>query len=511
MHIESERRWGKLSLGITALGIGCFLDDDHDFDTLMGTVVIGCAALFLLSLSTTVQPADPMLLGLQSEEYSSMETSPLLSKPPLLPQYYINNDSTIFSQQAQRLSIHHHYHHFHHHYHHHHHHHHHQQQYTDHSNGNQLDYNRSTCVDPNSAKSPTPLIDQSTTTFPSSPYYYTAYKPYSLFGDHLSHISEEDITTLQQPSTPPRASSIATTKTGSMDYLLDNSTFQFTPVSYSPITAASASSSPALSSPPTPLPTDQPTLLLEPPSLKCDDLYHKRRSHRSSPSITLTSSFSSASSAFQSMSLALLPYPPGDIPMAVLITLFPRFRPSSFQKHPPHHGSKHCPGISSTLVDRNDDDEDDDDGDDEKQAHLLIMSNCFIMGLVYAPMVLWAPLIYYDYFALPMHSVGLMVLVGCMADMITTHCVPLVLDRYSLRNGVLLAHLGLMLCIFIYAWLPSHQEQHWWSLFCLFGLHMAQSKKGSPHQHTHIHTHSSPSLYVRLLYSYDLVDGFLPS
>ncbi|KAI8344213.1 hypothetical protein BC941DRAFT_497545 [Chlamydoabsidia padenii] len=487
---ESERRWGKLSLGITALGIGCFLDDDHDFDTLMGTVVIGCAALFLLSLSTTVQPADPLLLGLHSEEYPSMETSPLLTKPPLLPQYYVNNNNnntsdSINSQQAQRLYIHHHYHHFHHHYYHHHHHLHQSAEYD-----GQMDYSRSPQnADLNITKNGAPLLlDSAATTISSSPYYYTAYKPYSLFGDHLSHISEEDITMLQQtPPTPPRASSITSNMTNSMDFLLDNSTFQFTPISYSLPTASSSSSTPALSSPQTPSPFDHSTLPL--PALMIDSAYlkpgrydddHKRRRSRSDPftsnSVTITPSLTD-SAAFMSMSLALLPYPPGDIPMIVLITVFPRFRPTFFQQEQQQQQQQqqqHQQQLSPSLMDWHLGKYDDDD-DDEKQTHLLIMSNCFIMGLVYAPMILWAPLIYYDYYTLPMHSVGLMVLIGCLSDMVTTHCVPLVLEHYSLRNGVLLAHLVLMLCIFIYACLPCHQEQHWWSLFCLFALHITQS------------------------------------
>lgn len=108
------------------LGIGWSLDDDHDFDTLMVTILIGSVILFLLSLSTSVQAADPSLLGIVCNEVVD-ETSPL---------------------SKQNL--------------------------------------------------------QSADTSGSFMYY----KPYSLFGEQLSHISEEDASMLQRMATTNNSVSI---------------------------------------------------------------------------------------------------------------------------------------------------------------------------------------------------------------------------------------------------------------------------------------------------------------
>ncbi|KAI8371199.1 hypothetical protein EDC96DRAFT_439707 [Choanephora cucurbitarum] len=72
------------------IGIGWSLDDDHDFDTLMVTLLIGSVILFLLSLSTTVQPADPTLLGIQDEQ------------SPLLPDYY--KPYSLFKEHLSHIS-----------------------------------------------------------------------------------------------------------------------------------------------------------------------------------------------------------------------------------------------------------------------------------------------------------------------------------------------------------------------------------------------------------------------
>lgn len=96
-RVDSQRQWGDLASALMAIGIGWSLDDDHDFDTLMGSVLMGSVLLFLLSLSTTVSPADPALLGLttlecdgariqdveEREEEEVDHVMPLLQKQPL--------------------------------------------------------------------------------------------------------------------------------------------------------------------------------------------------------------------------------------------------------------------------------------------------------------------------------------------------------------------------------------------------------------------------------------------
>ncbi|KAI7895188.1 uncharacterized protein EV154DRAFT_496239 [Mucor mucedo] len=72
-----ERQYGKLASAIMSIGIGWNLDDDHDFDTLMVTTLIGSVILFLLSLSTNVQAADPSLLDIIQCHEEMDETSPL--------------------------------------------------------------------------------------------------------------------------------------------------------------------------------------------------------------------------------------------------------------------------------------------------------------------------------------------------------------------------------------------------------------------------------------------------
>lgn len=62
---DAQRQWGYLASAIMAVIIGWSLDEDYDFDTLMGMVLTGSILLSLLSLSTTVSPADPALLGVQ--------------------------------------------------------------------------------------------------------------------------------------------------------------------------------------------------------------------------------------------------------------------------------------------------------------------------------------------------------------------------------------------------------------------------------------------------------------
>ncbi|ORZ22561.1 hypothetical protein BCR42DRAFT_406486 [Absidia repens] len=481
LFYESERRWGKLSLGITALGIGCFLDDDHDFDTLMGTVVTGCAALFLLSLSTNVQPADPLLLDLQIGD-PLMETTPLHSNPSILPHYYTDSTSNP------------------HHYHKHYTHHFRNQQQPPSIKYQQSyhQYYETTNSDLNNEPATTSLLDSANSS--PSPYYYATYKPYSIFGGHLSHISEEDDSMLQRiPSTPPHAPSIQSNKTDDADQLLDSGNFHVSEPSY------------YASPPPTPLPSSSFTdhrvsstictsstesSQLSSPSLSSHHMINSvegvypNSSNSSMDSINsnhspITSNDPMATSSslnqkFMSMSLALLPFPPGEIPMIILITVFPRFRPASFyhhqhhsppqkEQHEPHHHL--LPGHENHYLYR-----DNNDNDNEPPPwHVLIQSSCFVLGLVYAPMILFAPLIYDDYFGLPMHTIGLMVLTGCLSDIGVTNWAPSMLERFSLRSCVLLAHLMLVVCIFTYAWMPFEKDQSLWLSISFLVLHSGQS------------------------------------
>ena len=141
-----------------AVGIGWSLDDDHDFDTLMGTILIGAVLLFLVSLSTTVIPADPSSLE-SPEDDPNGQLTPLLKPVPTSP----------ISPCSPTHNYHHYYTH----------HHHHPSQHYVTTNANDLE----------------PSIHV------MSQYYYEPryfYKPYNLFHEQLSHISEEDASMLQQ-------------------------------------------------------------------------------------------------------------------------------------------------------------------------------------------------------------------------------------------------------------------------------------------------------------------------
>ncbi|KAI9299904.1 hypothetical protein BJ944DRAFT_276285 [Cunninghamella echinulata] len=365
LFYESERRWGKLSLGITALSIGCFLDDDHDFDTLMGTVLIGCVALFLLSLSTTVQPADPLLLGFKLEE-QSMETSPLL--------YHHNHHSIQHSIPIN---------------------------YYDH------DYISSNFTSPTIHYVTAPLLDSTT-------YHY---KPYSLFGDHLSRISEEDASMLQKLSmasspSPSRAPSIHSSTSTSLDYLLDNSTFHYTPLLPPSLSSSPLSISPHIHHQHT---YHHPNYLSSSPSLPYISPTSPSSSSSPNHSPTTTQSSSLFDTTFMSMSLALLPFPPSDIPMVYLITIFPRFRPHFFI---PLQDQIHTTLTTTASF-----------------PFLFIFSSCFLLGMASASMLFFSPLIYRDYFELSMHTVGFMILIGTLSDiLISTYISKVKYSIYTYMN-----------------------------------------------------------------------------
>ncbi|KAG0167391.1 hypothetical protein DFQ30_006121 [Apophysomyces sp. BC1015] len=52
----AQRWWGKATAACMAVVLGICLRNDHDFDTLLVTSLIGSVILFLLSMSTTVEP-----------------------------------------------------------------------------------------------------------------------------------------------------------------------------------------------------------------------------------------------------------------------------------------------------------------------------------------------------------------------------------------------------------------------------------------------------------------------
>jgi hypothetical protein len=242
---ENERQYGKWVSAIMTLGIGWSLDDDHDFDTLMVTILIGSVILFLLSLSTTVQATDPSLLGIVCNEID--ETTPL-AKHALQP------------------------------------------------------------------------------TETSSSYIY--YKPYSLFGERLSHISEEDASMLQRITTTNNSVSIrplprpASVCSGSSHFT--NSTTNYYNQHLSSTTAAAAETEyedsacffhPIISS-------NHPSTVFH-PSQHLNQYQINYELENSPPSFEL----------------ARLPYPPVQSPVVVLIALIPGYN----KNHPSYHLNSQLP------------------------------------------------------------------------------------------------------------------------------------------------------------------------
>ena len=175
-----------------AVSIGWSLDEDHDFDTLMGTILIGAVLLFLVSLSTTVIPADPALLGIDDDDRGNHSiTTPLLESTFDIEQSFPQITTTATTCA-----------------------------FIEHNN-----CRNNTCpsvppTSPNSKDSsdgkimptttpnitPTTAATNAIHTAVMSPYYEHRppstyfYKPYCLFNEQLSHISEEDASMLRRMS-----------------------------------------------------------------------------------------------------------------------------------------------------------------------------------------------------------------------------------------------------------------------------------------------------------------------
>lgn len=273
--------------------IGWFLDDDHDFDTLMVTTLIGSVILFLLSLSTNVQAADVSLLDIVQCQEEIDETSPLTK------------------HALQRTET-------------------------------------------------------------TSSYIY--YKPYSLFGEHLSNISEEDASMLQRMTTA-------------------NST------SIRPLPASLHSSclSQNLEDAPTPYHHSYHPKPYTPPISRNNNVPIHFIDENLPPSFEL----------------ARLPYPPPEAPIVVLITFFPGY----YQKH---QYSRHSLNVSPQE-------------EDYYYLHCYhqqskwilksFMSSLFCLGVVYGMTQSLLYIYLHDTLNLPMHLIGIIGLIMIAADLLASKLV----------------------------------------------------------------------------------------
>ncbi|GAA5807186.1 hypothetical protein MFLAVUS_000541 [Mucor flavus] len=321
-----ERQYGKFVSAIMSVCIGWFLDDDHDFDTLMVTTLIGSVILFLLSLSTNVQAADVSLLDIVQCQEEIDETSPLTK------------------HALQRTET-------------------------------------------------------------TSSYIY--YKPYSLFGEHLSNISEEDASMLQRMTTT-------------------NST------SIRPLPASLHSSclSQNLEDAPTPYHHSYHPMPYTPPISRNNNVPIHFIDENLPPSFEL----------------ARLPYPPPEAPIVVLITFFPGY----YQNH---QYSRHSHNVSPQ---------------EEDYYHLhcyhqqskwilkSFMSSLFCLGVVYGMTQSLLYIYLHDTLNLPMHLVGIIGLIMIAADLLASKLVIWIIQRFQLYVIIASAHIILVLCALAYTWLqPS--------------------------------------------------------
>jgi hypothetical protein len=293
----------------------------------MVLILIGSVILFLLSLSTTVQAADPSLLDVPTNEALD-ETAPL-TKHALQP------------------------------------------------------------------------------TETSSSYVY--YKPYSLFGEQLSHISEEDASMLQRiattnnsVSTKPQPRPISVYSTSSA---LSNTTTapnnhhipSTTAIEYED-SACFFSSSPLL--PPSPFSLATP-----------------RAHYPSSIQQHIPIFLDNPENSPPSFELARLPYPPPSAPIIVLITLKPNYykaHPTSYQNTclPAEEEYYHRCSIAAHHH--------------QQQSKWILksfLSSLFCLGIVFG---MTQPLLYlylHDTLGVPMHSIGIIGSMFLIADLLATRLV----------------------------------------------------------------------------------------
>ncbi|KAK4515789.1 uncharacterized protein ATC70_010743 [Mucor velutinosus] len=357
---ENERQYGKWVSAIMTLGIGWSLNDDHDFDTLMVTILIGSVILFLLSLSTTVQAADPSLLGITCNEVD--ETTPLAK------------------HALQRTNT------------------------------------SSSCV---------------------------YYKPYSLFGEQLSHISEEDASMLQRMTTAnnsvsikplPRPASVCS----GLSYLTNTTTHlhnnQHIPGTAAPAAATEYEDSACFFHPT--LPSTMHSASYQHPSQY--NPYQINYELGNSP---------------PSFELARLPYPPAQSPAVVLITLIPGYH----QNQSSHQPTNQIP-ISATVVAE----------DDyyhqcslathhyQQQSKWILKSficSTLCLGIVFGMTQSLLYIHLHDNLKFPMHLIGVVGLATISADILASKLVIRIIQNFSLPVIIGMAHIILVLCTLTYTWL----------------------------------------------------------
>ncbi|CAO0802671.1 unnamed protein product [Mucor circinelloides] len=339
---ENEKQYGKWVSAIMTLGIGWSLDDDHDFDTLMVTILIGSVILFLLSLSTTVQAADPSLLDIVCYEID--ETTPL-------------------AKHALQ------------------------------------------------------------TTDTSSSYVY--YKPYSLFGEQLSHISEEDASMLQRMTTTNNSVSIrplprpASVCSGSSHFT--NNTTHLYNNQHIPHAAASAAAA-GYEDSACFFHSTTPTTM------------HSAPHHHPSQYNPYQINYELENSP-PSFELARLPYPPAQSPAVVLIMLVPGYN----QNHLSYQSTNQIPN-STTVVTEEDCYHQCSIAAHHHQQQSKWILKSFIcstlcLGIVFGMTQSLLYIYLHDILKFPMHLIGVIGLITICADLLASKLVIRVSLSFLVYNG----------------------------------------------------------------------------
>ncbi|KAI8971252.1 hypothetical protein BDB01DRAFT_811871 [Pilobolus umbonatus] len=349
-----EREWGKYTLMSMCIIIGWFLDDDHDFDTLVVVLLLGSLLLFLLSLSTNVQAVvDPGLLDIYGD------------------------DETISS------------------------------------NKNTL---------------------QTTDSFITiDPYPY--YKPYSLFKEHLSHISEEDASMLQN---------IATLNSNSLR-------------PFSRGTSA-CSSRPSLNHSYHACINHNNTATNQISHSALSQNVHICSSHYMSDNPMTVLNFNNdhpfTNSIPPSFELVRLPFPSPEAPVIVLISYIPglytkkngqRTQQSILEEDP---FSAHNPSTEST-----------------KQITNSFMGSLFMIGVTLGMSHSLNYIYFHDTLGLPMHCIGLFGSLFIAADIIAHHWVYWLIQHVQPYCIVVFTHAILIICSLAYTYLQP--EVFWTKIYVL--------------------------------------------
>ncbi|KAI7857307.1 hypothetical protein BDC45DRAFT_29425 [Circinella umbellata] len=466
---DSQRQWGDLAAAIMAVSIGWSLDEDHDFDTLMGTILIGAVLLFLVSLSTTVIPADPALLGIHDDDQGDHNaTTPLLktifdveqpfsqTTTPATSCAFIENNTNNNNNARRSLPP---------------------------TSPNTKDSKSGKTI-PSTTPSmiPTTVTTNAIHTAVMSPYYEHRppstyfYKPYCLFNEQLSHISEEDASMLRrmasntnthltmkqhqhQQATMATETITTTTTTETTDSVISESIGVDTDRGDNTDYTAGGATTTCCTRPFRSSSQYWATTTTTTASTTACNIHDEDNN---------TSNGHYLFSEMPSLQLALLPSPPSETPMLVL----PIALTSTFIHNNHHHYYDHNNSNNNNYENNNEDEEQNNNGDETRAfyyygsfnsrhnhnlwnpwaVHSLLLT-VFLAGVGSSMMNALLYIYLHDGLGLPMHLIGIVGMVAVAAKVASKPLVHWAINRYSVVAVTGVAHVTLILCAFGYTFL----------------------------------------------------------